>query len=69
MKLNIEKALGNNAKYQEMLKLAQEKFDTLTAGTGEGNDFLGWLDLPTAYSDEDIEDMDDIDDIEIVDIE
>ena len=57
MKLNIEKALGNNAKYQEMLKLAQEKFETLTAGTGEGNDFLGWLDLPTSYREEDIEDI------------
>ena len=34
----------------DLLALEQEIFNahqTLTEGTGEGNDFLGWLDLPT----------------------
>ncbi|MBO7651420.1 MAG: glucose-6-phosphate isomerase [Bacteroidales bacterium] len=59
MKLNIENALRfvNQNEYTEMCKKAQEKLTVLNTGTGEGNDFLGWIDLPNSYSDEDIEDI------------
>jgi len=62
MKLNIENALKfvNASEYAQMCKKAQEKLFVLNSGTGEGNDFLGWIDLPTSYSDEDIEDIQNI---------
>ena len=28
---------------------AQAAFDTLVNGTGAGNDFIGWVDLPVNY--------------------
>ena len=41
----------------DLLAMEKEVFaahKTLTEGTGEGNDFLGWLDLPTAEETEEI---------------
>ena len=59
MKLNIENALKfvNASEYTEMCKKALEKLNVLNSGTGEGNDFLGWIDLPNIYSEEDIDDI------------
>lgn len=31
---------------------AQAAFDTLVNGTGAGNDFIGWVDLPVNYDKE-----------------
>ena len=59
MKLNIENSLKfvNASEYTEMCKKALEKLNVLNSGTGEGNDFLGWIDLPNIYSEEDIDDI------------
>ncbi len=59
MKLNIENALKfiNADEYAQMCRRAQEKLFVLNSGTGEGNDFLGWIDLPNIYSEEDIDDI------------
>ncbi|MCF0206432.1 MAG: glucose-6-phosphate isomerase, partial [Bacteroidales bacterium] len=59
MKIDIKNALKfiDENEYKEMCRLAQEKLFVLNSGTGEGNDFLGWIDLPNSYSDEDIEDI------------
>jgi len=52
MKENISISLRNAAtfiSYEEVLALAQQSLrhlDSLNAGTGAGNDFLGWLTLP-----------------------
>ena len=48
--LNIEKTFGFISKekvsaYEAEVKAAQEM---LEKGTGEGNDFLGWLHLPSS---------------------
>ena len=50
--LNIEKTFGFISKekvsaYEAEVKAAQEM---LEKGTGEGNDFLGWLHLPSSIS-------------------
>lgn len=50
--LNIEKTLGFISKeaifgYEAQVKAAQ---DALENGTGEGNDFLGWLHLPSSIT-------------------
>lgn len=52
--LNIEKTLGFISKeavasYEAQVKSAQEM---LEKGTGKGNDFLGWLHLPSSISKE-----------------
>ena len=42
----------------DLLAIEKEVFDahqTLTQGTGEGNDFLGWLNLPVAEANDEIE--------------
>ena len=50
--LNIEKTFGFISKesvsaYEAQVKAAQEALEN---GTGKGNDFLGWLHLPTSIS-------------------
>jgi glucose-6-phosphate isomerase len=57
--LNIEKALGFIAKdsvlaYEPQVKAAQEALEN---GTGKGNDFLGWLHLPSSISKEHLNDL------------
>ena len=57
--LNIEKTLGfiskeNVAAYEAQVKAAQE---ALEQGTGLGNDFLGWLHLPSSISAEHLADL------------
>ena len=38
----------------ELQDEALAKLNILQAGNGEGNDFLGWLDLPSSISEEDL---------------
>ena len=57
--LNIEKTFGFISKekvsaYEAEVKAAQEM---LEKGTGKGNDFLGWLHLPSSISDEHLADL------------
>ena len=57
--LNIEKTFGFSSKekvsaYEAEVKAAQEM---LEKGTGEGNDFLGWLHLPSSISKEHLADL------------
>ena len=52
--LNIEKTLGFISKenvfaYEAQVKAAQEALEN---GTGKGNDFLGWLHLPSSITKE-----------------
>ena len=59
MKLNITKATaflseGAVAAYEPQVKAAME---TLEKGTGAGNDFLGWLHLPSSITDEHLADL------------
>ena len=59
IKLNTEKALnfiGGNAlnAYADKVKACME---TLEKGTGLGNDFLGWLHLPSSITAEHLADM------------
>ncbi len=57
--LNIEKALGFVSKDQVYAQEAKAKecIATLHNGTGEGNDFLGWLHLPSSISEEELIDI------------
>ena len=50
--LNIEKALGSASKEQvnALAPKAMESIATLENGTGAGNDFIGWLHLPSSIS-------------------
>ena len=57
--LNIEKTLGFNSKenvlaYEAQVKAAQEALEN---GTGKGNDFLGWLHLPSSITKEHLADL------------
>ena len=57
--LNIEKTLGFISKenvfaYESQVKAAQ---DALENGTGKGNDFLGWLHLPSSITQEHLADL------------
>ena len=51
MKLCIDKALSADvlSKYEEKVKKATLMLEN---GSGKGNDFLGWLHLPSSISDE-----------------
>lgn len=57
--LNIEKTFGFISKesvsaYEAQVKAAQEALEN---GTGKGNDFLGWLHLPSSISKEHLADL------------
>ncbi|WP_455498207.1 glucose-6-phosphate isomerase [Coprobacter sp.] len=57
--LNIDKALGKEGK-EQLLSTAQKAEDaikTLHKGNGKGNDFLGWLHLPSSISEADLSDI------------
>ena len=59
VQLNIEKSLSFIGKeslevYKEQVKAAQEALEN---GTGLGNDFLGWLHLPSSITDEHLADL------------
>lgn len=51
--LNIDKALGTVTKEQVYAQAAKahESNATLQNGNGAGNDFLGWLHLPSSITD------------------
>ncbi len=57
--LNISKVLGFISKEQIFAQEAKanECITTLHNGTGKGNDFLGWLHLPSSISEADINDI------------
>ena len=57
--LNIEKALGFVSKDQVFAQEAKanECIATLHNGNGAGNDFLGWLHLPSSITEEEIADI------------
>lgn len=48
VKVNVEgcSSFINSAEYQKYVEKAFSAYDTLEAGDGEGNDFLGWKTLP-----------------------
>ena len=59
IKLNIEKTLGfiskeKLASYEPKVRACME---TLEKGTGAGNDFLGWLHLPSSITQEHLDDL------------
>ncbi len=57
--LNIEKALGKGAKEQllSVASKAEDAIKTLHKGNGKGNDFLGWLHLPSSISEAEFSDI------------
>ena len=59
IQLNIEKTLDFISK--EKIAAYQSKvndcMETLEKGTGLGNDFLGWLHLPSSISQEHLDDL------------
>ena len=57
--LNIEKALGTVSKEQVFAREAESNacMATLHNGTGAGNDFLGWLHLPSSITDAELADI------------
>jgi len=59
IELNIEKALGSVTKEQVYAQDANAKaaISQLHNGTGEGNDFLGWLNLPSSITDAELSDI------------
>ncbi len=48
MKLNLG-ILKDDISFKKEEEAALKAFDTLVNGKGEGNDFLGWLHLPSDY--------------------
>lgn len=59
--LNIDKALGTVSKEQIYAEAANvsECNAILENGTGKGNDFLGWLHLPSSISEAELKDIED----------
>ncbi len=57
--LNIDKALGLVTKEQVYAQEAKAKscIETLYNGTGKGNDYLGWLNLPSSITDAELTDI------------
>ena len=56
IKVDISNVWGQQS-LPDLLALEKEVFNahkTLTEGTGEGNDFLGWLNLPVDQENEEI---------------
>jgi len=59
IKLNIEKVFGfvDKATIMDMSDDAQAANKALETKTGKGNDFLGWVNLPTSITDEQLSDI------------
>ncbi|MDD6211054.1 MAG: glucose-6-phosphate isomerase [Bacteroidales bacterium] len=59
IKLNVEKAYGviTKAQVEAQKEKAIECIKALHNGTGKGNDFLGWLQLPSSITAEQIEEI------------
>lgn len=62
VKVNVEgcSSFINSAEYQKYVEKAFAAYDTLEAGDGEGNDFLGWKTLPVDTPESLILDCEDI---------
>ena len=61
LKLNLSNAIDTPARkaaFATLIPEAEKALKTLFDGTGEGNDFIGWLDLPTSIN------LDFLDDVE-----
>ena len=60
-KLNLDlKCINNFVKESEIQELANEAkvaFHTLMEKTGAGNDFLGWIDFASKYTEAEIDDL------------
>lgn len=61
IKLDISKTLGfiSQADVESQAALAKKCNETLHNGSGKGNDFLGWLNLPSSITDADLKDIED----------
>lgn len=59
--LNLEKVLSfvSKSEIESKASLAKQCNETLHNGSGKGNDFLGWLNLPTSISSAHLEDIQD----------
>ncbi|GBU07166.1 glucose-6-phosphate isomerase [Bacteroidales bacterium] len=59
IKIDINKALEIISKEQiyAQAKKVQQCIETLHSGTGKGNDFLGWLSLPSSITEDEIVDI------------
>lgn len=63
--LNIDKVLSfvNKTDIESNASLAKQCNETLHKGTGKGNDFLGWLDLPSSITAGQLKDIQDTADL------
>ena len=61
IKLDISKTLGfiNQADINNQAALAKKCNEALHGGSGKGNDFLGWLNLPSSITDAELKDIED----------
>ena len=61
IKLDISKTLGFVTKEEinSQAALAKKCNETLHNGSGKGNDFLGWLNLPSSITDAQLKDIED----------
>ncbi len=59
MKIDLKNAIqftGDKA-YKKSCDYAMMQLETLNSGKGAGNDFLGWINLPQSYTEDDIEEI------------
>ena len=49
IKFDFENALTKSHEYEYLKPMIQTAHQTLHAGNGAGNDYIGWLDYPTSY--------------------
>ena len=61
IKLDVSKTLGfiSQSDINSQASLAKRCNETLHNGTGKGNDFLGWLNLPSSITDAQLKDIED----------
>lgn len=59
IKINIDKAFSfiSKSDYEIFLSQTNEKISQLENKTGKGNDFLGWVNLPTTISEQEISEI------------
>lgn len=61
IKLDVSKTLGfiNQEDINSQAELAKKCNEALHNGSGKGNDFLGWVNLPSSITDEQLKDIED----------
>ncbi|MDR2010199.1 MAG: glucose-6-phosphate isomerase [Bacteroidales bacterium] len=59
MKIDFFQITGNSGKgtFSDYCEKALERLEILNSGKGSGNDFLGWINLPQSYDDDEIKDI------------